>query len=82
MNLNEVTQRRLEKYQEKLLELNETVKSAAAFNRILIEAAVYGGIADGVPDDLGDLTPRKVRDMSERIASHVKAALEPLPGES
>ena len=82
MNLNEVTQRKLERYQESYLAKGEGQRSVAAFNRIIIEAAVEAGIAEGVPDDVGDLSPRAVKAMTERVAAHVKAALEPLPGEA
>ena len=82
MNLNEVTQRKLERYQESYLEKGEGQRSVAAFNRIIIEAAVEAGIAEGVPDDLGDLSPRAVKAMTERIAEHIKTATDPLPGEA
>ena len=82
MNLNEVTQRKLEHYQESILEKGEGQRTIAAFNRIIIEAAAEAGIAEGVPDDLGDLSPRAVKAMTERIAAHIKEALDPLPGEA
>jgi hypothetical protein len=82
VNLNEVTQRRLERYQESLIDLGAGVKSAAAYNRIIIEAAVGAGIADGVPADLGDLPPRSVTALTKRILEHVNKALEPLSGEA
>ena len=81
MMLNEVTQRRLEHYQEHLITAGDSVKSAAAFNRIIIEAAVAAGIAEGVPDALGDLTPRAVQAMTERITAHIRTATAPLSGE-
>lgn len=82
MNLNEVTQRRLETYQEAVVELGEGVKSVARFNRIIIEAAVKAGIAEGVPEDLGDLSPREVTALTKRVQEHLKKALEPLSGEA
>jgi len=82
MTLNEVTQRRLERYQEHILVAGEQVKSAAAYNRIIVEAAVGAGIAEGVPADLLDLSPRTVAELTERVITHVREALEPLSGEA
>lgn len=82
MNLNEITQRRLEHYQEALVDLSEGVKSAAKFNRLIIEAAASAGIAEGVPADLADLSPREVTALTKRIQEHLRKALEPLSGEA
>ncbi|MBD3354318.1 MAG: hypothetical protein GF364_22740 [Candidatus Lokiarchaeota archaeon] len=82
MKLNEVTQRRLECYQERLIELGENTRSAAAFNRIVIESAVDAGIAEATPDDLGNLSPRAVHEMTKRVLEHIKEAQAPLSGEA
>jgi hypothetical protein len=82
VNLNEVTQRRLERYQEHFLEAAKDAKSAAKYNRIIIEAAVAAGIAEGVPADVGDLPPRVVKDMTTKILEHVAAAEAPVSGEA
>jgi len=81
MILNDITQRRLESYQALLIEKGSEVRAAATFNRIIVEAAVESGIAEGVPDSLLDLTPRAVKAMTDRIAKHIKLATEPLSGE-
>jgi hypothetical protein len=82
VNLNEVTQRRLEIYQERFLELVENVKSAARWNRSVIEAAGEAGIASGLPADLLDLPPRQVKALTERIQAHISKAQEPVSGEA
>lgn len=83
MTLNEVTQRRLERYQEHYLAAaKDDTLSTAKFNRIIIEAAVAAGIAEGVPSDVGDLSPRVVREMTKRIVAHVAEAQAPLSGEA
>ena len=82
MNLNEVTQRRLERYQDGIIERGESVKSAAVYNRIIVEAAVAAGIAEDVPADLGDLSPRTVKALTARVLEHIRLALEPLSGEA
>ena len=81
MILNDVTQRRLEKYEALLLEKGEEVRSAAAFNRIIVEAALESGIADSVPEDLLDMAPRDVRALTVRVRDLITAAREPLTGE-
>lgn len=82
MTLNEVTQRRLERYQEHLLEAGKAVKAAAAFNRVVLESAAFAGIAEGLPADLGDLSPRAVADMTQAVLAHIEAAVKPLSGEA
>jgi len=86
MQLQEVTQRRYERYQENLIALSEIYqgKAAAAFNRIVIEAAAMAGIAEGVPEPeaLGDLSPRAVEALTRRILAHVREATEPVSGEA
>ena len=82
MKLNEVTQRRLEVYQEHLVTEGESVRSAARMNRIVIEAAAAAGIAEGLADDLGDLSPREVKRLTGLILEHVREATEPLTGEA
>ena len=82
MTLNEVTQRRLERYQEHLLEAGKAVKAAAAFNRVVLESAQAAGIAEGLPDDLGDLSPRTVQELTQRVLQHIEAAVKPLSGEA
>ena len=84
MQLQEVTQRRYERYQEKLISLSDAYKgrSAAAYNRIVIEAAAEAGIATGTPADLGDLSPRTVQELTARILAHIREAVEPVSGEA
>ena len=82
MRLKEVTQRKLECYQRELLERGDGIRAAATYNRIVIEAAAVSGIAEGAPDDVGDLSPRAVREMTERILKHVLEAQQPLTGEA
>lgn len=81
MHLNEITQRRLEAYQEALVELGEGAKSGASFNRIVVESAVRAGIAEQVPDALLDMTPRAVIALTEKVIAHIKAATAPVSGE-
>lgn len=81
MRLNEVTQRRLERYQESLTEKAKEVRAAAAYNRIVIESAVAAGIAEDAPDDLLDVSPRTVEALTERVLTHIRQAMEPLSGE-
>lgn len=84
MMLNEVTQRRLERYQEALTEKGQEVRAAAAYNRIVIEAAVVAGIAEGAPstDDMLDGSPRAVEALTNRVLEHIREAVEPLQGEA
>jgi hypothetical protein len=82
MILNEVTQRRLERYQESLTEKGQEVRAAAAYNRIVIEAAVVAGIAEDTPDDLLDCSPRAVEALTKRVLEHIREAVEPLQGEA
>ena len=81
MKLNEVTQRRLECYETELLKGGEGIKAPAAFNRIVIEAATAAGIAEGAPENVGDMSPREVKRLSVQIVAHIAAAKEPLTGE-
>lgn len=81
MRLNEVTQRRLEVYERGLAKRAEGEKSAAAFNRIIVDAAREAGIAEELPDDLLDLSPRAVTALTKQVLAHVNKAKEPLSGE-
>ena len=82
MQLQEVTQRRYERYQEQLIQRSEAYqgKAASAFNRIVIEAALEAGLATDAPADLGDLSPRAVEALTRRILAHVREATEPVSG--
>ena len=77
MQLLEVTQRTLEAYETRLLAKGEETRSAAAFNRILIECATEAGIAAGLPADLGALKPWQVAEWSLEINAHISAAKSP-----
>ena len=67
----------LETYQETLIELGEKARSAAAFNRIVIEAAARAGFASDVPEDLLGMPPYEIKRLSERIIEHVNEATRP-----
>lgn len=80
MELKPVTQRALEAYQEYLVVQAREAQSAARINRLMIEAAGKAGFAVDLPPDLLDVAPRVIAELSQRIAAHVREALE-LPGE-
>lgn len=80
MELKPVTQRALEAYQEYLVVQAREAQSAARINRLMIEAAGKAGFATDLPPDLLDVAPRVIAELSQRIAAHVREALE-LPGE-
>ena len=77
MELLEVTQGKLEAYEEALLTQGEGVKSAAKFNRVVLEAARDAGIAAGLPDDLAALKPYQIPQWTEDIVKHIAAAKQP-----
>jgi hypothetical protein len=80
MQLADVTQRMLERYEDALARLAseaEEQRSAARFNRCLLEAAVVAGIAEELPADLLDLLPWQIVAYSEELAAHIAAAKAP-----
>ena len=77
MKLLEVTQGKLETYEEALLTLGEGVQSAAKFNRVVLEAARDAGIATELPDDLAALKPYQIPRWTEAIVKHIAAAKQP-----
>ena len=77
MNLLEVTQRTLEAYEKALLDKGKEVRSAAEFNRIVIEAAQVAGIVTGLPADLGNEKPWRIEKWTLAIAAHIAAAKQP-----
>ena len=85
MMLQEVTQRRLERYEERRYEESQAADeqhSVARFNRCLLTAARDAGIATELPDDLADTTPRQVEEWSRRLLKHIAEATAPLAGEA
>ena len=77
MKLYEVTQRKLEQYEAALIEKGEESRSAAFFNRVVIEAAVDAGIAEINSKTLPDQKPWQVAQWTREILAHVAAAKEP-----
>jgi hypothetical protein len=77
MKLVEITQRMLEQYEDALVGTEVDNMSVTHFNRLLIEAAKDAGIADDLPDDLGDCKPRDIREWTQQIIEHVREAKEP-----
>ena len=83
MRLNEVTQGRLERYEDEFLTLGQDVKSVARFNRIVLEAGKTSGIAAELPDDLSNLQPWQVSEWTHLLLEHIaKAKQPPTVGES
>lgn len=81
MQLNEVTQGKLETYEEMLLRNGDDIKSVARFNRLIIEAARDAGIA-GAPADLTNLKPGQIVAWTQEIIAHIAAARQlPSTGE-
>ena len=80
MRLVDVTQRRLERYEEARVRIASEADeqhSVARFNRCLLEAAVVAGIAEELPADLLDLLPWQIVAYSEELAAHIAAAKAP-----
>ena len=77
MKLHEVTQGKLEAYEEAILGAGDSVKSAARFNRLILEAARDAGIVSGLPDNLADLKPWQIPEWTEAIVDHITAAKRP-----
>jgi hypothetical protein len=80
MQLADVTQRMLERYEDALVRLAseaEEQRSAARFNRCILEAAQVAGMTEGLPEDLLELTPRQIAQYSAEVRAHVEAAKAP-----
>lgn len=81
MKLIEVTQRMLEAYDTRLVEVRQSdafdVMPVSRFNRIVIEAARDAGIATALPDDLLDCKPSEVVALTQEIVAHIDAAKAP-----
>jgi len=77
MKLTDVTQGKLERYEEALLEGGAEVKSVSRFNRVVLEAAQAAGVATELPADLGALQPWQVTEWTRLVLEHVAKAKQP-----
>lgn len=80
MKLLPVTQRALERYEERRHEEAQAAEqqhSVARLNRCLLTAARDAEIATELPDDLLDLTPWQVETFAKELLAHIAAAKAP-----
>ena len=81
MKLHEVTQRMLEAYDARLVEVRQSdefdAMPVSRFNRVIIEAARDAGIADELPEELLDCAPGQIIALTQEIVAHIGAAKAP-----
>jgi len=78
MKLLKLTQGHLEDYEEYILEKQDYIKSAAWYNRMIIDAASESGFATELPDDLRQCSPPEIVEMTQAIIEHVNKAKQPV----
>lgn len=81
MKLNHVTAGRLEDYEERLLELTEDVRSASKYSRLLLEAAVHGGVIEDIPENLRECDPFQITEWAAEVVKHVNKSKQRPSGE-
>lgn len=75
--LEDLTQVTLERYQEITIEKSKTMKSAAAYNRLIVEAAIESGFLKNVPmETLPGMKPTQVKWLTEQVLAFVKEQTE------
>lgn len=76
ITLADMTQEQLENYQA-LLAAGSELKSAAAFNSLIVRSAIEAGFLTGVTKEaLPAMKPAAVRWMTAQVLEHVKAEQE------